>query len=90
MSPRDTQPWIRPTSGCGKENTALIKTLTTINTRIKVVNVQDSPDHYGKSLAMKILLEEEIETSAAKSKICLQVDLVTLILFIRRGVQFVA
>ena len=36
-----------------------------------MVNVQDSP---GQSLAMNILLEEEIETAAAKSKIHLQVD----------------
>ena len=46
-----------------------------------VDNIQASSDHSGQSLAMKILLDEEIEMVAAKSKILLQVDLEILISF---------
>ena len=55
------------------------KNVITINSRVD--NIQASSDHCGKSLALKILLDEEIEMVAAKSKILLQVDLEILISF---------
>ena len=55
------------------------KNVSTINNRVD--NIQASSDHSGQSLSMKILLDEEIEIVAAKSKILLQVDLEILILF---------
>ena len=59
-----------PTSGCGKGKTQNLSLK-----RTKVVSVQDSLDHSGQSLAKNILLEEENEAAAAKSKMCLQEDL---------------
>ena len=60
-----------PTSGCGKGKiTSYSNTHThtqkcnTINNRVD--NIQASSDHSGQSLAMKILLDEEIEMVAAK------------------------
>ena len=71
MSPRTytaTEKAIKcPTSGCGSGKTQNLST--------KVVSIQDSPDHSGQSLAKNILLEEENEAAAAKSKMCLQEDL---------------
>ena len=76
-----------PTSECGKGKKLVSATHThthtknviTINNRVD--NIQASSDHSGQSLAMKILLDEEIEMVAAKSKILLQVDLEILISF---------
>ena len=59
-----------PTSGCGKGNKTCYsntRTKNAITMNNKVDNILASSDHSGQSLAMKILLNEEIEMVAAKS-----------------------
>ena len=58
-----------PQVGVAMEKTSYSNThknVITINNRVD--NIQASSDHSGQSLAMKILLDKEIEMVAAKSK----------------------
>jgi len=65
------------------EKVRKIPTTTTIHTHthtsMTTINVKKSLHHSEQSLAMKILLDEEIHTVVAKSKPFLLIDLETFI-----------